>query len=153
MTTSAERRSSQSATNKGTHIALWIAQVLLAMLFAGAGSAKVMTPLPELAQSLPYTADLPGWLVRFIGVSEIAGAIGLIVPALARIMPVLTPLAGAGLCVVMVLATVFHLSRGEFSAMPMTIVIGAVTAFVGWGRSVKAPISARARVPSPRPAS
>lgn len=126
------------------HIALWIAQVLLALLFAGAGSAKVMTPLPELAKSLPFTADLPGWLVRFIGISEIAGAIGLILPALARIMPRLTAVAGLGLAAVMALATVFHLFRGEISAMPMTIAIGAVAAFVAWGRWARVPIAPRA---------
>ena len=125
------------------HIALWIAQVLLALLFAGAGSAKVLTPLGELAQSLPYTADLPGWLVRFIGVSEVAGALGLILPALTRRLPGLTPLAGLGLCIVMVLATGFHLMRAEYSAMPMTIVIGAVAAFVAWGRWMKRPIAPR----------
>lgn len=143
MTTTAERLSTRPATNKGMQIVLWIAQVFLALLFAGAGSAKAMTPLSELAQSLPYTTDLPGWLVRFIGVSEMAGAIGLIVPALARVMPMLTPLAGVGLCVVMVLATFFHLFRSEFSAVPMTIVLGAVAAFVAWGRWTKAPIAPR----------
>ena len=97
----------------------------------------------ELAQSLPYTADLPGWLVRFIGVSEVAGALGLILPALTRRLPGLTPLAGLGLCIVMVLATGFHLMRAEYSAMPMTIVIGAVAAFVAWGRWTKAPIAPR----------
>jgi hypothetical protein len=114
---------------------LWIAQALLALLFAGAGLAKVFTPLENLAQSLPYTAELPGWLVRFIGVSEVAGALGLILPALARTQPGLTPLAALGLCAVMVLATFFHLMRAEFSAMPITLVIGAAAAFVAWGQA------------------
>jgi putative oxidoreductase len=123
------------------HVFLWIAQVLMALLFAGAGSAKVFTPLPDLAVSLPYTADLPGWLVRFIGMSEVAGAIGLILPALTRTATTLTPLAAAGLCAVMVLATFFHLFRTEFSAMPMTIVLGAVAALIAWGRLSRVPIS------------
>ena len=127
------------------HVSLWIAQVLLALLFVGAGSAKVVTPLGELAQSLPYTADLPGWLVRFIGASEVAGALGLILPALTRRMPGLTPLAGLGLSTVMVLATGFHLMRAEYSAMPMTIVIGAAAAFVAWGRWMKRPIAPKTR--------
>lgn len=129
----------------GLHLSLWIAQVLLALLFAGAGSAKAITPLSELAVSLPYTTDLPGWLVRFIGYSEIAGAIGVVLPALTRIKPMLTPLAAAGLSLVMVLATFFHLFRSEFSAIPMTIALGALAAFVVWGRSVKAPIAPRQR--------
>ena len=125
------------------HLLLWIAQALLALLFAGAGLTKVITPIGDLAQSLPYTAELPEWLVRFIGISEVAGALGLILPALARTQPGLTPLAGLGLCTVMVLATFFHLFRAEFSAMPITLVLGAVAAFVAWGRWAKAPISPR----------
>jgi uncharacterized membrane protein YphA (DoxX/SURF4 family) len=142
-TTAAAPVSSRPIRNTGLHISLWIAQVLLALLFAGAGSAKVMTPLPELAKSLPFTADLPGWLVRFIGISEVAGALGLILPALFRILPRLTALAGLGLTSVMVLATIFHLVRGEISDMPMTIAIGAVAAFIAWGRSAKVPILPR----------
>ena len=125
------------------HLLLWIAQALLALLFAGAGLTKVITPMGDLAQSLPYTAELPEWLVRFIGISEVAGALGLILPALARMLPGLTPLAALGLCTVMVLATFFHLIRAEFSAMPITLVLGAVAAFVAWGRWAKAPIAPR----------
>lgn len=117
--------------------------MLLALLFVGAGSAKVMTPLPELAKSLPYIADLPGWLVRFIGISEIAGAVGLILPGISRVVPMLVAWSAWGLCAVMVLATLFHLLRSEISAMPLTIVIGAVAAFVAWGRSAKLPIEPR----------
>ena len=135
--------SSRPIRHTGLHITLWIAQVLLAVLFAGAGSAKAMTPLPELTKSLPYTADLPGWLVRFIGISEITGAVGLILPAISRVVPMLVAWASWGLCAVMGLATLFHLTRSEISAMPMTIVIGAVAAFVAWGRSAKAPIVSR----------
>jgi uncharacterized membrane protein YphA (DoxX/SURF4 family) len=135
--------SSRPIRNTGLHIVLWIAQLLLALLFAGAGSAKAMTPLPELAKTLPFTADLPGWLVRFIGISEVAGAAGLILPALSRILPKLTAWAAVGLCAVMVLATLFHLLRSEISAMPMTLAIGAVAAFVAWGRSAKVPIPPR----------
>jgi uncharacterized membrane protein YphA (DoxX/SURF4 family) len=142
-TTAATPVSSRPIRRTGLNIALWIAQVLLALLFVGAGSAKVMTPLPELAKSLPYTADLPGWLVRFIGISEVAGAVGMILPAISRVAPMLIPWAACGLCAVMVLATLFHFLRSEISAMPMTIVIGSVAAFVAWGRSAKVPIVPR----------
>ena len=134
-----------TVTTRSTRIhgLLWIAQALLALPFAGAGLTKVITPMGDLAQSLPYTAELPEWLVRFIGISEVAGALGLILPALARTLPGLTPLAALGLCTVMVLATFFHLIRAEFSAMPITLVLGAVAAFVAWGRWAKAPIAPR----------
>ena len=131
----------RSAT--GLHRALWVAQVLLAVGFAGAGLAKATTPLPELAKALPYTADLPGALVRFIGVSELAGAVGLILPSLVRIWPILTPAAAIGLNVVMWLATLFHVFRGEWSALPTTLVLGTLAALVAWGRLKKAPIPPR----------
>ena len=134
---------SATAPGTGLRIALWIAQLLLAALFCGAGFAKVTTPLPELAQMLPYTADLPGGLVRFIGACEIAGGVGLVLPALFRILPILTPLAALGLTAIMVLATLFHVSRAEWSAIGMTIAIGAVAAFVAWGRLKKARIAPR----------
>jgi uncharacterized membrane protein YphA (DoxX/SURF4 family) len=124
---------------------MWIMQVLLALSFSGAGFAKVATPFPELAKSLPYTADLPGGLVRFIGASEVAGAVGLILPSLFRVMPALTPLAALGLTTVMVLATLFHISRGEWSDIRLTIGIGVVAGLVAWGRWRKVPIAARGR--------
>jgi hypothetical protein len=124
-------------------VALWVAQVLLAALFGGAGFTKLTTPLPELATMLPYTADLPGGLVRFIGASELAGAVGLVLPALFRILPILTPWAAIGLNVIMWLATLFHLFRGEWRDMLMTFVIGNVAAFVAWGRLKKVSIAPR----------
>jgi len=135
---------SDRPAGKALPAALWVVQLLLAVLFGGAGYAKVATSLPELAVSLPYTADLPGALVRFIGVSELAGAIGLVLPSLLRIVPILTPAAAIGLNVVMWLATLFHLFRGEWRDMLMTFVIGNLAAFVAWGRLKKAPIRPRA---------
>lgn len=142
MTTTAAAIADRPA-GKALPVALWVVQVLLAFLFGGAGFAKVTAPLPELATSLPYTADLPGALVRFIGVSELAGAIGLVLPALFRVLPILTPCAAIGINVVMWLATLFHLFRGEWRDMVMTFIIGNFAAFVAWGRLKKAPISAR----------
>ena len=123
------------------NIALWVVQALLMVGFGMAGFMKMSTPYPELNQALPYTADLPEALVRFIGTSEVAGALGVILPAVTRIRPALTPLAGAGLAIVMVLATGFHAARGEFSAMPATLVLGALAAFVAWGRWRARPIA------------
>ena len=128
---------------KVLHIALWIVQVLLALLFTGAGLSKVATPLPDLAKSLPYTADLPGALVRFIGSAEVAGVLGLLLPSLFRILPILTPLAALGFTTIMVLATFFHISRGEWSGIGLTLPIALLAAFVAWGRFKKAPIASR----------
>jgi hypothetical protein len=126
------------------NVALWVVQILLAALFAGAGFTKLTTPLPDLATMLPYTADLPGALVRFIGASEVTGAIGLVLPALFRVLPFLTAWAAIGLNIVMWLATLFHLFRGEWRDALVTFVISNLAAFVAWGRLKKAPIRARA---------
>ena len=125
-------------------VALWVVQVLLAFLFGGAGFAKLTNPLSELATMLPYTTDLPGALVRFIGASELAGAVGLVLPALFRVLPFLTVWSAIGLNVIMWLATLFHLFRGEWRDMLLTFVIGNVAAFVAFGRLKKAPIAPRA---------
>jgi uncharacterized membrane protein YphA (DoxX/SURF4 family) len=114
--------------------------VLLAAAVVMAGSMKLMTPSADLAQQMP---DLPVALIRFIGIAEIAGAIGLILPAAMRIRPALTPLAAIGLAVIMLLAGAFHLSRGELSSLPVVFALGGLALFVAWGRSRKVPILAR----------
>jgi putative oxidoreductase len=73
-------------------------------------------------------------LLRFIGVAELAGGLGLILPAATRIRPMLTPLAALGLATIMTLAFVFHIQRGEWDALPVNAVLGALAAFVAWGR-------------------
>jgi uncharacterized membrane protein YphA (DoxX/SURF4 family) len=125
---------------KGLHLTLWIVQVLLALAFGMAGFMKLTTPLSELAQTMPWVPDVPGAMVRFIGASELAGALGLVLPALTRIRPGLTTLAAAGIGLIMILAALFHLWRGEFSALPVNAAFGGLAAFVAWGRSNKAPI-------------
>src|SRR6266480_4551385 len=95
--------------SKALNVGLWVAQVLLALAFGMAGTMKLLTPLVELGQKMAWVAAVPEPLVRFIGASELAGALGLLVPALTRIRPRLTALAGAGLTAVMVLALLFHL--------------------------------------------
>ncbi len=130
-------------TGKALHIGLWIAQALLALGFGMAGFMKIGTPIDELAKSLPWVTSTPVPLVRFIGTAELLGAIGLVLPAATRIKPGLTALAGAGLVTVMLLASAFHLSRGEAGALPVNFVLGGLAAFVAWGRWKRAPISPR----------
>jgi uncharacterized membrane protein YphA (DoxX/SURF4 family) len=130
--------------SKGLHIALWVAQVVLAAMFGMAGVMKSTAPISELAAQMGWPGVLPPALVRFIGVSELAGAIGLVLPAATRIRPQLTPLAAAGLALVMVLAALFHVARAEWGALPFNFGLGALAAFVAWGRWKKAPIRPRA---------
>lgn len=132
--------------SRGLNIALWAAQILLALFFGAVGLMKTMTPLDELAKTIPLAAAHPA-LTRFIGISELAGALGLLLPAWTRILPVLTPIAGIALAVVMVLATGYHAMRGEFQSFPITIGLGALSAFVGWGRLTRAEIRGHAAHP------
>jgi len=130
-----------NAPGKGFHIGLWVAQVLLSMGFGMAGVMKLATPYAELAQKMAWAQHTPEALVKFIGVVELAGALGVILPAATRIKPVLTPLAAAGMVVIMVLAIGLHVSLGEVPAP--NFVLGGIAAFVAWGRWRKAPISPR----------
>lgn len=124
-------------------IALWIVQVLLAVVFFAAGSMKAFTPMPDLATQMPGLEELPSFVPRLAGISEILGAVGLVLPAATRIRPGLTPLAAAGLMVVMLLAAIFHLSRGEVFAVPVNLLLGGLAGFVLWGRTTRATVAGR----------
>ena len=128
----------------GWTIGLWAAQVLLAGFYGFAGFNKVSQSMESLgAMGMSYALDFPELLTRFIGTMEILGAIGIILPALTRIMPRLTPLAALGFSLIQVLAILLHASRGEFMVLPMNLVLLALSLFVLWGRERKAPIAAR----------
>ena len=122
------------------NISLWIAQVLLFLFFGMAGVMHGLFPVEEVAKSAPWADDVPVALLRFIGFAELAGAVGVLVPALTRIKPNLTPAAALGCLAIMVLAAIFHLSRGETGIIGMHITVALVAAFVWWGRSRKVPI-------------
>ena len=133
-------RATTGAGSTAAHVSLWLVQLLLAVAFGMAGIMKTTQPIAELAAVMGWPDDLPPLLVRFIGASELAAALGLVMPAATRIRPLLTPLAAMGLVLVMVLASLFHISRGEWSSLPTNVVLGGLAAFVAWGRLRKAPI-------------
>ena len=110
--------------------ALWIIQGLLALLFLFAGGMKLVLPLDALAGPI----SLPGLFVRFIGVAEVLGALGLILPGLLRLWPVLTPLAAVGLVIIMSGATVLTLASGNVVPALIPLVVGLLLAFVAYGR-------------------
>jgi putative oxidoreductase len=122
------------------NITLWIVQILLAMAFGMAGYSKVFESMSDLARMMPWTTDVSHEIVRFIGSMELLGCLGLILPSMTRIKPSLTIAAAYGLLTIMVLASLFHISRGEYMALPVTFTLGAMAGFVAWGRSRKAPI-------------
>lgn len=126
------------------HVSLWIGQVLLAALFTMAGSTKAFTPLADLAQQMPWVADAPAGFVRFVGVAELLGVAGLILPAALRVLPWLTSAAAVGLALVMACAIPLHLYLGDGVGSVVTCaVIGGVSLAVAWGRLKLAPIPPR----------
>lgn len=128
---------------RGLHVTLWVLQVLLAAFFLMAGINRGLKPIAEAAQSSPWITGVPVSLARFIGFAEIAGALGLVLPAATRILPWLTPLAAAGCAVIMLLAIPFHVMRGEMYALPFNLVPALLALFVAWGRWKRAPIAPR----------
>jgi uncharacterized membrane protein YphA (DoxX/SURF4 family) len=114
------------------NIALWIAQGLLAAIFLFSGGTKLVMPIEEMMKQMPL--PLPGLFVRFIAVCEVLGAIGVILPWLLRIRPGLTPLAAAGLVIIMIGATVYTLAAGAVASALMPLVVGFLCVFVAYGR-------------------
>jgi hypothetical protein len=120
--------------------ALWIVQGLLALVFMFTGGTKLVLPLEALTGQMPVA--LPGAFVRFLGVAEVLGAIGLILPGLLRIRPSLTPLA-AGLVVIMGGTAVLTLAGAGFASALVPPVLGFLAAFVAYGRWRLAEVEAR----------
>ena len=120
---------------------LWTVQVLLALVFLFAGGMKLVLPLEQMAGPV----ELPGYLVRFIGVAEVLGALGLILPSVLRIRPGLTPLAACGLVIIMIGATVITLGAVLIGPAVISLIVGLLAAFVAYGRWRLAPIGGSSR--------
>ena len=137
--TSLQNADSRAPRTK-VRVTLWVVQALLAVLFLFAGSSKFIMPAAEMARQMPVA--LPIWFIHFIGVCEMAGALGLVLPTLLRIRPDLTPLAAGGLIIIMAGATVISTLLAP-AAAAMPLVIGLLCLFVAWGRARVAPVAPR----------
>jgi putative oxidoreductase len=122
-------------------VSLWVAQVLLAAFYGLTGVLKLTLPIPRLAAMLRWPGLYGETFTRFLGVCELAGALGLLLPTATRIFPRLTPLAAAGLVLLQICAIGYHVSQGEFAKLPLNAVLIATAAFILWGRWRKAPIA------------
>jgi putative oxidoreductase len=122
------------------NILLWTLQVLLAVAFFAHG-AMMLFPPAAIAEQM--NAALPRWFQIFIGSSEVVATIGLTLPGITRIQPWLVSAAAAGLMIVMISATVFHLMRGEISSAITTIVLLVLATIVAYMRWRVAPIRTR----------
>jgi uncharacterized membrane protein YphA (DoxX/SURF4 family) len=121
-------------------ILLWVLQVLLALAFLAHGLMFLFPPASVAAQ---MNATLPRWFQLFLGVAEVLAGIGLTLPGITRIMPVLVPAAAIGVMIVMASATVFHSMRGEVSSAVTTFVLLVMASFVAWMRLRVVPIRGR----------
>ncbi len=121
--------------------ALWTIQGLLAALFTFSGSTKLVMSIAEMTAQMPV--PLPGWFLRFLGVCECLGALGLILPGLLRIRPGLTPLAACGLVVIMIGATVLTAIGGPVLPALFPFTVGLFAAGVAYGRWRLVPLRGR----------
>jgi hypothetical protein len=137
------------ATSEGNHkpagrklnVVLWIIQVLLALLFLFAGGVKLIMPIAAMAKQVA----LPGWFLLFIGVAEVLGGIGLILPGVTRILTGLTPLAASGLVIIMTGATWISVKEGTILTALFPLVVGLFAAFIAYARWRLAPLRKSAR--------
>ena len=129
--------------SRNAGLLMWIVQGLLALIFLLAGGMKLVLPL----QALTEQSSLPGLFLRFIGVCEVLGALGLILPGLLHIQEVLTPLAAAGLVVIMIGATVIAASGANAAAAIVPLTFGLLLASLAYGRWQPAPRRRSARQP------
>ena len=118
---------------------LWILQVLLGLAFVAAGVNHGFRQ-EQAKKQMVWMQDVSSGLLTFIGIAEILGGVGLVLPALTNILSVLTPLAAAGLTLIMILAAIFHFRRGENAAIIVNLILGALAAFVAYGRFVLVPM-------------
>jgi hypothetical protein len=116
-------------------IALWVAQILLALFNAFAGFMKATQPIDKLRAQMGWANDFSPGFIRFVAYAEIAAALGLILPEATGILPGLTPLAALGVAILQVGAFVVHLRRGEAAtAGPINGIAIALALFIVWGR-------------------
>jgi uncharacterized membrane protein YphA (DoxX/SURF4 family) len=129
------RAETGTAAKSGINRALWVVQVLLMLVFMFAGVVKLVLPVEALtATDSPDQIQLSGTFLRFIGIAEVLGALGLVLPGLLRIRRILTPLAAAGLVIIMIGATSVTLADGQPVAALISAIVGLLATFVAYGR-------------------
>lgn len=115
-------------------IATWIVTALLALANLFAGGMKVFSPVAQLRTRLSWTESVGTVPTRLIGIAEVLGAIGIVLPVLLGVAPILTPIAAIGLALIQLVAIVFHLRRGEGKQVPVNFVLLVFAVFVAVAR-------------------
>jgi uncharacterized membrane protein YphA (DoxX/SURF4 family) len=131
------------------NIALWTLQILLGLLFVFAGGMKLVMPVEEMTKQIA----LPGAFLRFIGVAELLGGLGLVLPGFTGIRPGLTPLAAAGLVIIMIGATVIGFMISGVTGALLPLAVGAALVFITYGRWRLMPLRGSSQQSVLRPAS
>jgi uncharacterized membrane protein YphA (DoxX/SURF4 family) len=137
-----------SSASKALNVLLWTLQILWGVFFSFTGFGKILAydlaVWNHMLHNVAWFSAVPQWLFVFIGVAEFLGGVGLILPAITRVKPKLVPFAAIGLTLVMILAVIFHIMRGEYSFfVPMNLVVGGVAAFIAYGRLLPMPLAPR----------
>ena len=126
------------------NIGLWIAQWLFAASFVGAALMKLAMPIAQLATIWPWTGELAPTLIRLLGIIDLLGGLGVLLPSLTRIKPRLTVVAAIASIALQLCAMAFHASRDELAALPVNIVFIATAIFIAWGRWSRHPLYPKA---------
>ncbi len=127
----------QQKSSKVMNIILWIAQVLVAAGFIWVAAIKLFQPIEKIAAMWPWTSEVPSLMVRLLGVVDLLGGLGLILPSLLRIKPRLTAFTAIAIIVLMICAGIFHIARGEGAVIGVNIFFAVIAAFIAWGRMKK----------------
>lgn len=135
---------SSPPAGKGLKAGLWVAQVLVFAAFSLFCAMKLFMPVETLAGMWVWPGQVPPAFLRAMGLVDLAGGLGVLLPALTRVKPGLGVLAALGCVLLQLAAMVFHASRGEFSGLPLNVILLALSAFILWGRGKRAPIEPRA---------
>jgi len=122
---------------------VWTSQYAIAVVFLSAGYMKTTMAMAQLSHIIPWTSDAPPWFVRTIGLIDLTGGLGLLLPAWTRILPGLTVPAALGCATVLVLAVAFHAYRGEALGVVVNLPLAAIAAFLLWARWKRVPIASR----------
>ncbi len=127
--------------SRAVHVWLWIVQGLLGFTFVGTALWKFLTPIPELAAMIPWAGQVSPGFLYMTAAFDLAGGVGIVVPALTRIKPGLVVLAALGCAALQACAIAFHAFRGEAANTPFNFFLVALSLFVFWGRRFQAPIT------------
>ena len=122
------------------NILLWIVQILLALAFLMAGGMKVTQPVEKLRKAMSWTNHASVRSVRLVGILEILGALGLILPAVTGILPWLTPVAAIGLVLTMIGAAIVHIRLKEFAQLGVPLILFLLALFIVYGRFMVSPL-------------